>query len=102
MAKKKTKESQENDTVKGTENQGQGDQQQGQGDDLQATTSGGQPMPAWKVSVNCPTPLARNPAIVNAFDETGAWSVFCAMNGISGTDHQKSIELVQAEADPET
>lgn len=45
----------------------------------------------WLVEVNCPTPLARNPVKVRAFDEDGAWSVFCGMNGISDTVHPKTI-----------
>lgn len=53
-----------------------------------------QEMPAWLVKVDCPTPLASNPKTVRAFDEAGAWSAFCAMNGITGTDHPKTITRI--------
>lgn len=47
----------------------------------------------WRVLiVNCPTPLAANPAIVVASTEAHAWSCFCSLNGITGTDHPKTIE----------
>ena len=51
-------------------------------------------MQSWLVEVKCPTPLARNPVQVAAFDADGAWAVFCAMNGISDTEHPKTIDLV--------
>lgn len=59
-----------------------------------ASESKPQEMPAWLVKVDCPTPLANNPKTVRAFDEAGAWSAFCAMNGITGTDHPKTITRI--------
>lgn len=46
----------------------------------------------WLVSVNCPTPLEKNPLIVPAVSAEQAWAKFCKANGISGTDHPKKIE----------
>jgi len=46
---------------------------------------------AFEVSVDCPTPLEFNPAVINAADESQAWQRFCLKNGISGTDHSKTI-----------
>jgi hypothetical protein len=53
-----------------------------------------QEMPLWCVEVKCPTPLAQNPKTIHAIDEETAWQVFCLQNGISGTDHPKTITRV--------
>ena len=55
-----------------------------------------QPKKLWRVTVQCPTPLAENPAVVSAVDADGAWQAFMDLNGISGTEHPNTIEPVTA------
>lgn len=45
----------------------------------------------FNVSLKAPTPLAHNPAVVEAVDGDAAWLEFCKLNGISGSDHPKTI-----------
>lgn len=52
----------------------------------------------FKVSCDCPTPLVDSELCLRAEDEKVAWVKFCAHNGISGTDHDYSVdEMTEAE-----
>ena len=46
----------------------------------------------YRVTVDCPTPLAANPLLVEAETEQEAWRQFCLANGIAGTDRPVTIE----------
>jgi hypothetical protein len=48
----------------------------------------------FRVSLSCPTPLAFNSVEIEADDEEAAWNKFCQLNGISGSDHARTIEGV--------
>ena len=47
--------------------------------------------PRFRVTLQCPTPVAHPELDVEADDETAAWNKFCAANGISGSDHPRQI-----------
>jgi hypothetical protein len=48
----------------------------------------------FKVRLECPTPLLHHEAEVSADDEALAWKAFCELNGISGSEHPRTIERV--------
>lgn len=50
------------------------------------------PLPRFKVRLNCPTPLVHKELVVEAATDEAAWKAFCAANGISGSDAERTIE----------
>ena len=48
----------------------------------------------FRVTLNCPTPIAFPELDVDAVDEIEAWEKFCAANGISHSDHPRTIVKV--------
>jgi len=48
-------------------------------------------VPRFRVTLQCPTPVASPELDVDALDEADAWNKFCAANGISGSDHPRTI-----------
>jgi hypothetical protein len=49
------------------------------------------PPARFRVTLNCPTPVAHPELEVEADDEAAAWKEFCAANGISGSEHPRMI-----------
>jgi hypothetical protein len=47
---------------------------------------------AYLVTLTCPTPLRDRELVVEAENESQAWSKFCRHNNITGSDHPKTIE----------
>ena len=45
----------------------------------------------FRVTLICPTPVARPELEVEALDEADAWKQFCAANGISGSEHTRMV-----------
>ena len=45
----------------------------------------------FRVTLNCPTPVAHPELEVEAEDEAAAWKQFCTANGISSSDHPRKI-----------
>lgn len=52
-------------------------------------------MPRFKVKCDCPTPLAKNPAEVDAENEIDAKKRFFGINGISDTNWPLSIDEIK-------
>lgn len=48
----------------------------------------------FQVTLNCPTPLRENPALVEASSEESAWEEFKRVNRISGSDHPRQVVAV--------
>jgi hypothetical protein len=46
----------------------------------------------YRVTLQCPTPIANNGIEITAKSETEAWAKFCDRNGITGSEHPKQIE----------
>ena len=47
---------------------------------------------SYRVHLDSRTPLHKNPAISeDVANEGEAWAVFCQLNGISGSDHPRTI-----------
>ncbi len=54
-----------------------------------------EPLPTrFRVTLQCPTPIARAELEVEAADEAAAWRAFCAANGISDSEHARTIVRV--------
>lgn len=49
----------------------------------------------FRVHLKAPTPLAENPAVIEAANEADAWDRFMALNRIGGSDHERTVEPVQ-------
>ncbi len=50
------------------------------------------PVPArFRVTLICPTPVAHPELEVEAENEAAAWTRFCTANGISGSEHKRTI-----------
>ena len=45
----------------------------------------------FRVTLHCPTPVAHPELDVEASDKGEAWKQFCAANGISDSDHPRTI-----------
>ena len=45
----------------------------------------------FRVTLNCPTPVAHPELDVEADDAAAAWNQFCAANGISDSEHPRTI-----------
>ena len=45
----------------------------------------------FRVTLHCPTPVAHPELDVKADDKAAAWKQFCAANGISDSDHPRTI-----------
>ncbi len=55
----------------------------------------GAPLPArFRVTLQCPTPIASAELEIEAPDEAAAWRAFCAANGISDSEHPRTIVRV--------
>ncbi len=50
--------------------------------------------PRFHVTIQCPTPVAFPELDVEADDEVGAWRAFCSANGISDSEHPRTIVRV--------
>ncbi len=48
----------------------------------------------FRVTLQCPTPIACAELDVEAVDEAAAWRAFCAANGISDSEHARTIVRV--------
>lgn len=48
----------------------------------------------FRVHLACPTPLRNGELLIQAASESDAWSAFCHHNGISDSDHPRTIERV--------
>jgi len=45
----------------------------------------------FRVTLHCPTPVAHPELEVEAEDEAAAWRQFCRANGISDSEHKRTI-----------
>jgi hypothetical protein len=54
-------------------------------------------LPKFKVSLNCPTPLAFRELVVSAPNEHQAMEQFLAANGISHSEHAFNVERVDGQ-----
>jgi hypothetical protein len=61
----------------------------------QTLDAGDAPVPTrFRVTLQCPTPIASAELEVDAADEAAAWRAFCAANGISDSEHPRTIVRV--------
>jgi len=56
-----------------------------------AAGAGGAQATRFRVALLCPTPLEHPELDLDAANEKEAWQKFCAANGISDSDHPKTI-----------
>ena len=60
--------------------------------DLTVPTAGRSAGPRFRVHLSCPTPLRASELLVEASSEAEAWAACCRHNGISDSDHPRTIE----------
>ena len=45
----------------------------------------------YRVALHCPTPIPHQELEVEAADDGAAWQKFCAANGISDSEHERTV-----------